>query len=89
RSLLLSLKAMSDGDRIREDARKALRLDVGARIHSVTDKLGPDLTFRTDRGCAVADVDRVAVTGVYPHAAYLRVYVAVTARARVTAPCAD
>jgi hypothetical protein len=89
RSLLLSLKAMSDGDRIREDARKALRLDVGARIHSVTDKLGPDLTFRTDRGCAVAAVDHVAVTGVYPHAGYLRVYVAVTARARVTAPCPD
>jgi hypothetical protein len=87
RSLLLSLKAMTDGDRIREDARKALRLDVGARIHGVTDKLGPDLTFRTDRGCAAADVDRVAVTGVYPHAGYLRVYVTVTARARVTAPC--
>jgi hypothetical protein len=87
RSLLLSLKAMKDGDQIREDARKALRLDVGARIHGVTDKLGPDLTFKTDRGCAAASVDRVTVTGVYPHAGYLRVYVAVTARARVTAPC--
>jgi hypothetical protein len=32
-------------------------------------------------------VDGVAVTGVYPHAEYLRMYVAITGRARVTAPC--
>jgi len=87
RSLLLSLKAMTDGDRIREDARKALRLDIGARLRSVTDKLGPDLTFRTAQGCVSGHVDRVAVTGVYPHADYLRVYVAIAGRARVTAPC--
>jgi hypothetical protein len=34
-------------------------------------------------------VDHVEVKGVYPHAAYLRIYVAVTARARATVPCAD
>ena len=32
--------------------------------------------------------DRVEVTGVHPHAAYLRVYVSVTARARASMPCA-
>jgi hypothetical protein len=87
RNLLLSLKAATDGDRIREDARKALRLDIGARLHSVTDKLGPDLTFRVPQGCVAGHVDRVAVTGVYPHADYLRVYVTVTGRARASAPC--
>jgi hypothetical protein len=86
-NFLLSIKAMTDGDRIREDARKALRLDIGSRLRSVTDKLGPELTLRTPQGCLAGNVDRVAVTGVYPHAGYLRVYVAVTARARVTAPC--
>jgi hypothetical protein len=87
RNLLLSLKAMTDSERIRDDARKALRLDIGARLHGVTDKLGPDLTFRTAEGCVAGHVDRVAVTGVYAHADYLRVYVAVTGRARASAPC--
>src|SRR5258708_9112810 len=89
RSFLLSIKAMTDGDLIRDDARKALRLDLGARIRSATDKLGPDLTFRAEQGCVAVNVDRIVVTGVYPHAGYLRVYVAVTARARAMAPCAD
>jgi hypothetical protein len=87
RNLLLSLKAMTDADRIRDDARKALRLDIGARLRSVTEKLGPDLTFRAPQGCVAAHVDRIAVTGVYTHADYLRVYVAVTGRARASAPC--
>jgi hypothetical protein len=87
RSFLLSLKAMTDADRIRDEARRALRLDIGARLASVTSKLGPDLTFRTDRGCIKGDVDRVTVTGVHPHAQYLRLYVTVIARARATMPC--
>jgi hypothetical protein len=87
RNLLLSLKAATDADRIREDARKALRLDIGARLHGVTDKLGPELTFKVPQGCVAGHVDRVAVTGVYPHADYLRVYVTVTGRARASAPC--
>jgi hypothetical protein len=89
RSLLLSLKAMTDGDRIRDQARRALRLDIGARLRSVTSKLGPDLTFRAGNGCLRGDVDRIAVTGVHPHAEYLRLYVSVTARARATVPCQE
>jgi hypothetical protein len=88
RSFLLSLKAMTDGDRIREQARAALRLDIGARIHEAQSKLGDELTFGSDKACFRGDVDRVEVTGVYPHAAFLRVYVAVTARARAELPCA-
>lgn len=87
-NFLLSLKAMTDGDRIREQAREALRLDIGARLHMAREKLGSELTFRAERGCFQGDVDRVEVTGVYAHAAYLRVYVSVTARARLTMPCA-
>ena len=86
-NFLLSLKAMTDGARIRDQAREALRLDIGARLRVAREKLGHELTFRSDRGCFQGDVDRVEVTGVHAHAAYLRVYVAVTARARLMIPC--
>jgi hypothetical protein len=88
RSFLLSLKAMTDGDRIRDEARAALRLDIGTRIHEAESKLGDQLTFGGDKGCFRGEVDRVEVTGVHPHAAFLRVYVSVTAHARVEMPCA-
>jgi hypothetical protein len=88
RNFLLSLKAIRDGDLIRDQARMALRLDIGARLHDATDKLGKELTFGSDKACFHGDVDRVEVTGVHPHAAYLRVYVAVTARTRAMVPCA-
>jgi hypothetical protein len=87
RNFLLSLKAMHDGDRIREQARKALRLDIGERLRDARDKLGQGLTFTAQNGCFQGDVDRIEVTGVHAHAAYLRVYVAVTARARLLVPC--
>jgi hypothetical protein len=88
RNFLLSLKALTGGDRIRDEARAALRLDIGQRIDEARAKLGSGLTFGADAGCFEGDVDRLEVTGVYPHAAYLRVYVAVTAHARATMPCA-
>jgi hypothetical protein len=87
RSFLLSLKAMSDGDRIRDQARQALRLDIGDRLRPVREKLSSDLTFGTAEGCFHGDVDRIAVTGVHLHASYLRVYVEVTGRARAMLPC--
>ena len=87
KNLLLSIKAMTDGDRIRDQARRALRLNLGDRLRPVREKLSSDLTFGSAQGCFHGDVDRIAVTGVYPHAAYLRVYVEVTARARTTLPC--
>lgn len=88
RSFLLSLKALSDGDRIRDQARAALRLDIGPRVREAEAKLGDGLTFEGGGGCFRAHVDRVEVTGVHPHAAYLRLYVAVTAHARLSMPCA-
>ncbi len=87
RSFLLSLKALTDGDRIRDEARQALRLDLGERMRDVREKLGEGLTFAREGGCFRGEVDAIEVTGVHPHAAYVRVYVAVTARARLAMPC--
>ena len=87
RSFLLSLKAMTDGDRIRDEARRALRLDLGARLHDVREKLGDGLTFESNNGCFRGNVDTIAVTSIHPHGSYVRVYVTVTARARVMMPC--
>jgi hypothetical protein len=87
-NFLLSLKAMADGARIRDQARAALRLDIGERLRTVREKLGSDLTFGTPRACFAGDVDKIEVTGAYPHGTYVRIYVAVTGRARVTVPCA-
>jgi hypothetical protein len=87
KNFLLSLKALADGDKIRDQARAALRLDIGARVKDARDKLGDSLTFSNDVGCFHGDIDRFEVTGVYPHAGYLRVYVAVTGRARAEVPC--
>ena len=80
-------QALTDGDHIRDEARQALRLDIGERLRDVREKLGDGLTFAQDGGCFRGDVDAIEVTGVHPHAAYLRVYVTVTARARLSMPC--
>lgn len=87
RNLLLSLKAMADSDKIRDQARAALRLDISERLAPVREKLGEDLTFGGESGCFKGAVDKVEITGVYPHAQYLRVYVGVTARAAASMPC--
>jgi hypothetical protein len=88
KNFLLSLKALTSGDRIRDEARAALRLDIGQRLGEAREKLGDELTFGAENGCFQGGVDRVEVTGVYAHAAYLRIYVAVTAHARANMPCA-
>ncbi len=64
RNFLLSLKALTDADHIREEARRALRLDIGSRLREARDKLGQGLTFAGERGCFRGDVDRIEVTGV-------------------------
>jgi hypothetical protein len=87
KSFLLSIKAMMDSDRIRDQARAALRLDIGERLRPVREKLSSELTFGSADACFHGDVDRVVVSGVFAHAAYLRVYVDVTARARASLPC--
>lgn len=88
-NFLLSLKAMKDGDRIKTQARKALRLDLAERLASVRAKLSSDLTFGNDEQCFVGAVDKLELTELHAHAAYLRVNVVVTARASASLPCAS
>lgn len=86
-NFLLKLKAALDGDTIRDQARAALKLDIGERLKSVKDKLSTDLAFGNGQGCVKASADKIEVSGVHVHAGYLRVYVGVTGRASVYMPC--
>jgi hypothetical protein len=86
-SFLLGIKAALDGDTIRDQARAAMRLDIGSRIKSAQDKLGTELSFGEGRGCLKAQAHKVEVTGIHVHASYLRVYVAATASAAASVPC--
>jgi hypothetical protein len=86
-SFLLKLAAAVKGDDIRDQARQALRLDIGERLKAVKAKLSSDLSFGDGQGCVRAETSKIEVTGVHPHAGYLRVYVAVTAQASVYLPC--
>jgi hypothetical protein len=86
-NLLLSLKAFAEGGRIRDQARAALRLDIGQRLRAVRSALSADLTFGGSQACFTGDVDKIEVTGAYAHGTYVRVYVAVTARAAASLPC--
>jgi hypothetical protein len=86
-SFLLGMKALFDAGTIRDQARAALRLDIGARVRAARDKLSTDLSFGDGRGCLRAQTHKVEVTGVHVHAAYLRIYVAATGSASVYMPC--
>lgn len=88
-SFLLGLKASLDGKDIRDQARAALKLDLGERLAMVRSKLSKDFTFGGDLGCLRADVAKIEILGVYPHGSYLRVYVAATAQAQAHLPCPD
>jgi Domain of unknown function (DUF4403) len=87
KSLLLKLKAALEGDSIRDEARAALRLDLGERLKAVRDKLSTELEVGDGQGCLKADAGKIEVTGVHAHATYLRLYVAMTGRASVYMPC--
>lgn len=87
KSLLLKLKAALEGDSIRDEARAALRLDLGERLKAVRDKLSTELEVGDGRGCLKADAGKIEVTGVHAHGSYLRLYVAMTGRAALYMPC--
>ncbi len=87
KSFLLGLKANLDHTGIRDQARAALKLDLGERLSAVRTKLSSDIAVAGDLGCLRANVAKIEVTGVYPHASYLRVYVTTTAQAAVYLPC--
>lgn len=86
-NFLLKLKAALDGNTIRDQARAALRLDIGERLKAVRQKLSTDLSFGNGQGCLKADTHKIEVAGVHVHGSYLRVYVNVNASASVYMPC--
>lgn len=86
-NFFLGMKAALDGAAIRDQARAALRLDIGERLQAAKDKLSTDLSFAEGRGCLRAQTHKVEVTGVHVHASYLRVYVDATGSASVYMPC--
>lgn len=87
KNFFLSLKAVADGDKIRDQARAALRLDLSERLKGVREKVSNDLTFGSAAACFKGDLDKIEVTSAHAHGNYLRVYVAVTARAAARMPC--
>lgn len=87
-NLLLSLKAATGARSIRDQARAALRLDLGDRLRHLRAAFADDLTFGGRDACFHGDVDKIEVASVYAHGTYLRVYVTVTGRASATMPCA-
>jgi hypothetical protein len=87
KSFLLALKARLDGDGIRDQARQALKLDIGERLGAVRAKLSSDLAIAGTQGCLRSTVHKIEVAGVYPHASYLRIYVNVSAQSGVLVPC--
>lgn len=87
-NFLLSLKAATDAARIKEEARKALRVDLGERLAAVRAKLSSDLSVGSPKECFVANVDKLELTELHAHASYLRVNVVATARASASMPCA-
>ncbi len=87
KSFLLKLKAMADGDAIRDQARKALRLNLTERFQDVKKQLKDSLEFGSGDACFRGSVDKLEVTGIYPHGSYLRVVLSVTGRARLAMPC--
>jgi hypothetical protein len=86
-NFLLALKASVDAAGIRDQARQALKLDLGERLRAVRQRLSSDFELGGDLGCLRADVAKIEVAGVYPHSSYLRVYVTVTAQAGAFLPC--
>ncbi|MBK6693844.1 MAG: DUF4403 family protein [Myxococcales bacterium] len=87
KSFLLKLKAMTDGDRIRDDARRALSLDLSERFAGLREQLASSLSFGDPKACFRGAVDKIEVTGIHAHGTYLRVTVALTGRARLAMPC--
>jgi hypothetical protein len=87
-NFLLSLKALTGAERIKTEARRALRVDLTERLAAVRAKLSSDLTFRTPMGCVAGYVDQLELAELHPHGAYLRAHGIVTARASASMPCA-
>ena len=86
-SFLLRVKLAMDGDKIRDQAKEALKLDLASRFAPVRARLSTELGFAEGAACLRSDVARIEVTGIHTHPEYLRVHLAATAQASVDLPC--
>lgn len=84
---LLRLKLLLDRDAINRQAQAALRVDISERLAAVRHKLSTELSFSEGMGCVRGEVLRLEVTGLYPHASFLRMYATVHAQASLYIPC--
>lgn len=84
---LLGLKILFDATSIRDQARRALRLDVSERLAAVRNKLSKELTFDNALGCARTELLRAEVTGIYPHQSFLRMVLTLSAQGSIYLPC--
>ncbi|HEY8074586.1 MAG TPA: DUF4403 family protein [Labilithrix sp.] len=87
KNFFLSLKALVDGDKIRDQARAAMRLDLGERLRAVREQVSSAITFGGKDACFKGDLDKIEITSAHAHGGYLRAYVSLTARAAATMPC--
>jgi hypothetical protein len=86
-NLFLQLGAASDGDRLRDEARKALTIDIGARARPALDELEKRASLKRNEGCAKLRLDRFDVVGVDIFDSYARVGTSLTGQLRIEAPC--
>ena len=84
--------AMKEGE-LTDAVRRALRLDLSARLAGLREKLVDAMTMRVNVAdgvadlCTKVDVGRVEVESLFAHDQYLRLYVSTTAIASASLPC--
>lgn len=86
-NLFLQLGAASDGDRLRDEARRALTLDVAARARPFLDDLEKRASVERAGICTRLRLDRFDVVGVDVFDGFARVATTLTGQVRVEAPC--
>ncbi|HEY4220459.1 MAG TPA: DUF4403 family protein [Myxococcota bacterium] len=92
---LLGIAAAIKREELTSAVRKALRLDLSARLAQLKSKLTSALSTsvplaeNTPPLCTKAELGRVEIASVEAHDAYLRVYVSTTALASAYLPCPD
>ena len=86
-NLFLQLGAASDGDRLREEARRALTIDVAARARPFLDELEKRASSERAGVCARLRLDRFDIAGVDVLDGFVRLATTLTGQVRVEAPC--
>jgi hypothetical protein len=86
-NLFLQLGAASDGDRLRDEARRALTIDVAARARPFLDDLEKRASVERAGVCTRLRLDRFDIAGVDVLDGFVRIGTTLTGQVRVEAPC--